>query len=307
MENKLNYALVGFFVILLTICFFIIIIWLSIGLSSKSYDHYLVFINESVSGLSIKAPVKYNGVNVGYVQSISLNSKNPRQVRLLLSIESDIRITVGTYATLDSQGLTGITYIELTGGTLDEPLLTKSADELYPVIKSEPSLMFRFDLVVDRLSRSMDDITVGIKEVLNSESIHNLNNTLENINKISELIYSESNELRSLIHHMDLTFRHTAEASKNLPELFSDLTLSVKKIDQITTDIHQVGVNANTTFTDSTLMIERMNEQVIPEFLNTVHKFQSALDYFQELSEKLSDNPSILIRGSVPVTPGPGE
>ena len=54
------------------------------GYSTKHYRMYAVYINESVSGLSVDAAVKYNGVDVGTVKSIQIDAENPQLVFILL-------------------------------------------------------------------------------------------------------------------------------------------------------------------------------------------------------------------------------
>src|SRR5438094_282825 len=99
MDTNVNYSLVGAFVILL--------------ISAIQYSHYLIYSQESVSGLSIDAPVEYNGVNVGSVRDISLDSANPHLVKLSLNISSSAPITNGTVATLTTKGITGVMFIAL--------------------------------------------------------------------------------------------------------------------------------------------------------------------------------------------------
>src|SRR4029078_9913112 len=100
MDNEANYTIVGLFVIILTIAVVITIIWLSSGLKFTQYTNYVIYSKESVAGLNIDSPVEYNGVNVGTVKNISLDARDPRVVRLLVSLESNTRITHGTVATL---------------------------------------------------------------------------------------------------------------------------------------------------------------------------------------------------------------
>ncbi len=76
--------IVGLFVVILTIAIVSIALWLTQNLQEKPYISYLVYMNESVAGLSIQAPVKYNGVDVGYVGNMKINLKNPQQVILQL-------------------------------------------------------------------------------------------------------------------------------------------------------------------------------------------------------------------------------
>ena len=117
METKVSYALVGGFVVILGTLLVAVILWLaSGGAFQKAYDLYLAISEESVAGLNLNAPVKYNGVDVGRVRQIRLDPANPEQVNLLFAIERGTPIRQDTVAVLKTQGLTGIAYVELSGG-----------------------------------------------------------------------------------------------------------------------------------------------------------------------------------------------
>ena len=77
------------------------VLWLaSGGTLQKKYDLYLAIVAESVAGLNLNAPVKYNGVDVGKVQNIQLDPENPERVELLFAIERGTPIKVDTVAVL---------------------------------------------------------------------------------------------------------------------------------------------------------------------------------------------------------------
>src|ERR1700748_1470493 len=103
MDSKVSYTIVGAFVLLLGLAFIFIVTWLSAGYSSKHYKYYYVETSESVSGLNPQSPVKYNGVQVGYVVSINLSKKNPSQVELLLAIDETVSIHDNTTAQIEVQ------------------------------------------------------------------------------------------------------------------------------------------------------------------------------------------------------------
>ena len=90
MERQVNYAVVGLFVILLGAAWLAISLWLALGDFGTNYTRYHVFMNESVSGLHLDAPVKYRGVEIGRVRDIGLNPLVPEQVQLTLDIEADV-------------------------------------------------------------------------------------------------------------------------------------------------------------------------------------------------------------------------
>ena len=105
----MNYAVVGAFVLALGAVLVAGILWIaSGGAFQKKYDHYLAIMEESVSGLNLNAPVKYNGVEVGKVRSIALDPVKPQNVRLVFAIERGSPIKQNTLAVLKTKALTGI-------------------------------------------------------------------------------------------------------------------------------------------------------------------------------------------------------
>src|SRR6185369_14184257 len=138
-ETKVHYPLVGLFVLVHSTVLIGIVLWLaSGGAFRQKYDTYLAIEDESVAGLSLNAPVKYNGVDVGKVREIRLDTDNPERVRLLFAIERGTPIKEDTVAVLKIQGLTGIAYVELSGGARESPPLRASAQSPYPVIRTKP-------------------------------------------------------------------------------------------------------------------------------------------------------------------------
>ena len=128
----MNYSVVGAFVLVLTAVAIAAVLWLASGGAwQKTYDVYLAIEDESVAGLNLNAPVKYNGVDVGRVRDIELDALNPQRVNLLFAIEHGTPIKEDTIAVLKTQGLTGIAYVELSGGAVGSPSLRTIAGNRY--------------------------------------------------------------------------------------------------------------------------------------------------------------------------------
>lgn len=217
MKSKVNYTLVGAFVVILVAALIIFIVWLSTGLSSKHYKNYLVIMHESIAGLSVKSSVKYNGVNVGIVKKISLNKHNPDQVRLVLQIEEHTPITEGTTAMLNSQGFTGITYLALQGSDTNLNPIPVLPGEKYPIIKSRPSWLFRLGTALQDLNRNMNQITHDINNVLGGENPELFRKILSNLSVTSQHLAAQSKRLDSILIN-------TARSSRAFPSLMNTLT-----------------------------------------------------------------------------------
>ena len=179
MDTKINYTVVGAFVLILSCAVIFLIIWLSVGINKQRYQNYIIYMNESVTGLNKGSSVKYNGVNVGFIKDLQINYDNPQQVKIIVSVEEKIPITDDTHATLMSQGLTGVTFIGLENTGTSTHLLVKQAGQPYPVIKTSPSLMFRLDTAITQLTKNLNQLL----NTDNKQAFKNIVNNLEKTHK----------------------------------------------------------------------------------------------------------------------------
>ena len=187
MNGKTNYVLIGVFVLLLTLTFISVILWLSAGGTGRVYKEYLVYMKESVSGLSRDNVVKYHGVDVGRVREIGLDPLRAGEVRLLLQIDEDTVLREDTVATLETQGLTGLAFINLTGGSAASPQLQARPGEKYPVIESRRSTWGRLDRAVEELVSNLIDVSKLLKVVLSEENKQSLTRTLAHLDNLTEI------------------------------------------------------------------------------------------------------------------------
>jgi len=121
MENKSIEAAVGIFVILGMIC----VGYLTIKLGKmqvigdNTYPLYARF--ESVSGLKPGAFVEMAGVQVGQVDSITLDNKE-KVALVKLKIKKNVTLEDDVIASISTSGLIGDKYVKLTPGGADEQL-----------------------------------------------------------------------------------------------------------------------------------------------------------------------------------------
>jgi phospholipid/cholesterol/gamma-HCH transport system substrate-binding protein len=164
METRANYVLIGAFTlagIVLGLAFFV---WLAKFQIDRQYAYYDVLF-EDVSGLSRAADVRFSGLSVGQVVSLELNNQGAGRVRVRIEVASDTPIHEGATAQLQSQGVTGVSLVSVSGGDSDKPLLRETAAGGVPVIPGERS-------VVQSLTEDAPDLlTESIKLVRDFQGI----------------------------------------------------------------------------------------------------------------------------------------
>ncbi len=197
METNINYTVVGAFVIALVAALVLCIVWLSAGLSADLFSNYEVLMKESVNGLAVDAAVEFNGVNVGSVKSIEISHKDPNVVVLLLKVKNTTPVTMGTRATLNMRGLTGIGYLALVDKGADPRPLIVLPPQRYPVISTAPSLLVRFDTALTKLNDSLHQVSVSIQSLLDQQNLHSIKQILQNMQETTQLMPQILQESRS--------------------------------------------------------------------------------------------------------------
>ena len=101
----------------------------------KRYDYYKIHFRETVSGLSPGSPVKVRGVEVGRVESITINEEDVEVVDVEIRVRRGLPILEGSVAQLATGGITGLKHIEITGGDKGGQRLESGAE--IPAIPSK--------------------------------------------------------------------------------------------------------------------------------------------------------------------------
>ncbi len=298
MEEKVNYTLVGLFVLVLGAGLVGGVLWLSSGKSyGKQYDIYQTYIKESVAGLDLNAPVRYLGVSVGRVQKIALAPNNVEEVQLTLAIKRGTPVKVDTLAVLKTQGLTGLAFVDLTGGGRDSPPLLAQNNEEYPVIKSGPSLMTRLESSVTLLLANLNRSSENLNAVMDEDNRRAFKRSLADIETLSHTLAARSALINATLSNAARTMENTARLSDELPQLVQHMQRSADDFDRMSNELSRAGTNASVAFTDGTL----------PEVQQLVTELRELTGSLRRVSGELEQNPSVVIYGKPVAKRGPGE
>lgn len=308
METKVNYAVVGLFVLLLSAALIGGILWLSAGQQYRAtYDVYVAYMSESVSGLNLNAPVKYRGVDVGRVRDIGLDAANPERVRLELDIERGTPVKTDTVAVLKVQGLTGIAYVELTGGSRDAPALKAARKQPYPVIKTGPSLLARLDTALSDVVANLNRTSANVNAVLDEDNRNSLKRALADLATLSHTLAGRSGTIDSGVADAAKTLQNTAQASAELPRLLERIGRSADAVDKLAADIGRTNAAAAETLQGVRTDVRRFTSESLPELEKTLAEVRALTASAQRVAKELEQRPNALLYGKQPAPPGPGE
>jgi len=221
METRAHYLLIGIFTLVSVGALVGFVVWLARLDIDREFTTYKIFFTDSVVGLSTGASVRYNGVPVGTVKSIQLNRDDPTKVRVLVDIDADVPINQGVEAELDILGLTGVAYIELSGGDTDAPPIEPlEGEEIATLPARQSALQEVFSGAPDLLKEATLAVT-QVSELLNDDNQAEIAGILKNVNTFTAGMAESTDEIQNIIKNMDDTiedFRGAARAINNLSE-----------------------------------------------------------------------------------------
>lgn len=178
----------GIFVVL------VVLTWIYFSISiegTPSGQKFYILFDEAVKGLTPSSLTYYNGIPIGKVTKIS-NEFGTNQVRVeILITEKGVKIfgdlktsegvKPGTRALLVRYFVTGIQYIDMTGGSAEHPLLTDGS-----VIPSEPLELQKWAKNADKMLGDVQVILENIEAATSPERLAPLYDTLSNLALLSE-------------------------------------------------------------------------------------------------------------------------
>ncbi|MEA1889385.1 MAG: MlaD family protein [Pseudomonadota bacterium] len=292
MESKINYTIVGLFVVVLTAALLGFAYWLTKGFGQQQYDSYYVHLSESVAGLNMDAAVKYRGVDVGTVVSIRLNPENPEEVELLLKINQEVPIKTDTTATISFYGITGLAYIELKGLDKDAPLL-KKAEGVIPVIPSRPSTFKRIDQSLSQLAEKSAQTLDNINQLLGDKNLKNFEDLLLESKGLAKDLRDQLKGIQLLVDNGVMMEKKVVEASQ--------------KVSAASTSIKQMA----DSFEQNTTGLSEEMTRGMRESFSSLNQLLSDLDILtgnlQTTIQNIKTSPGDLLFKRTQPRPGPGE
>lgn len=188
METKANYSIVGFFTVLVIIATFGFIYWMAEYGRGGPMAPLTIRIPGSANGLSVGSPVRFNGIQIGSVLSLSIDHDDPAFSVAETEVREDSPIRTNTKAVLEIQGLTGAAYVELAGGVGGDSLFKKAQETGKPAMlvadqSSVTNLLATADKIMQKADTAISDI-----QGFAADARGPLTNTLRNAEKFSNAL-----------------------------------------------------------------------------------------------------------------------
>ena len=278
MDPKPKYVVVGAFLLLFIAVSVAFVLWMYGYRGRGEYETYVILTEESVSGIRVGSPVRYKGVDVGKVVGIEIHPEDPNIIVIFMKIKKGVPIHRDTVAQIQPVGITGLSYISLSGGKEGAPYMVKIRGKSYPLVKLELS-------EIQKVSRSLPELLARANELLDRMNRMFNDRNIENFSAISENLKIATFELKKL----EKRISQLAEKYKTLGD----------KVEPVIGRLNSLIRTLNSTAVD-------FDNGTLVEIEKTLAESRKVLGQLEALTRRLKSDPSLILYG-VPGKRGPGE
>ncbi len=236
METKANYVAVGAFVLVCVIGLVVAVMWLAGVQYSQEYAYYQAYFKGPVTGLGTGTITRFNGIEVGHIKSLAFDPTDPQRVIVTMQVQPDLNIREDSVASVESQGFTGGSYVEISGGTADSPLLTAKDDQRYPVIRTKQSTLQQLEQSVPEVVAKLNSAAGRINDLLNDNNRKALAHVLANLDETTGTIARRSADIDAAIANANAATAQLNAASKSLAPTIDQAGLTIRKYGKVADD-----------------------------------------------------------------------
>lgn len=312
METRASHVLIGAFTLAVFALAFLFVLWLGKLRLAREWDYYDIVFQESVMGLTVGGAVQYQGIQVGEVRRLSLDPTDPNKVFARVRVGGGTPVKTDTKAKLAITGLTGVSVIQLSGGTAQAPKLTAKNGEEVPTIVADPSALAKLLASSEDIVTTVNDLLVRVSRLLNQENLDKLAATVDHLEKVTGRFAARDQDIDKAIGDL-------ASAAASLKTTLAKIDPMVTKLDALAAtgnkvlngEAREALANAREAlasikkFADDSEKLVGENRGAIRNFSSqglqqvgpALNDLRSTVKTLRELSEQLKDDPSSLLRG----------
>jgi phospholipid/cholesterol/gamma-HCH transport system substrate-binding protein len=236
METKANYVAVGAFVVACVIGLVVTILWLAGTQYSQEYAYYQTFFKGPVTGLGKGTVTRYNGIDVGRVTDLAFDPNDPQSVVVTLQVQPGLNIREDSVASIESQGLTGATYVEISGGTKSSPVLTAKPGQKYPVIRAKQSTLQQLEQSAPEVIAKLNVAAGRLNDLLNDDNRRALGHVLANLDETTSTLAKHSADIDAMLRNANQASAELRDASQDLKPTIAAADTTMKKYGKVADD-----------------------------------------------------------------------
>jgi phospholipid/cholesterol/gamma-HCH transport system substrate-binding protein len=304
METRAHYAAVGAFVLTMIVLAVGAVLWLARGELTTQYARYDIYFSGPVTGLRTSAVVEYNGVPAGKVSDVRIDPGNVELIRVTVDLDPNVAIKTDAAASVETNILSGVSFIQIVGGTQDAALLLPKPGERYAVIRSHRSRLASVTARAPQLLEKLIDTAERVNALLDEKNRVAFAESLDNFRAFTASLADRSKDLAELADNANATVRSLHGFIDNVDQSYAGPDGLGKQLSTAIADFDRVAKSLNDTNRQLQLAVQDVrpglrsfSTQTLGDIGNLIGETRQLVTGLSRLATGIERDPSRILFG----------
>ena len=324
METRAHYVAVGAFVLAMVALAFIAVLWMARSSLTTDHVRYDIYFKGPVTGLRQGASVEYNGVPVGKVDEIKIvpferkfvEEEEPgdttpadetapsSMIRVTAEIDANVEIKQDVRASVETNILSGVSYILIVKGSQTAPVLQAKAGERYPVIRAHRSRLAGVVARVPELMIKVDQALESANKLLGEKNQQAFTESLDNIRVFTAGLAERKQDIADLMANANKaagtlnTLLDNIDKSYSGPDgLGNQLTATIGNADRFVKNLTDTNRQLQQTLQDVRPGMRNFSQQTLGDVGTLIGETRQLISGLNRLTAEIERDPSRILFG----------
>lgn len=305
METRSNHILVGSVILALLASLAAFAIWLA-GLTGGKQKDYDIFFKSSVEGIAKGSSVSFSGVPSGQIKEIELWKPNPEFVRVRVSVDEDLPVLIGTTASIQGVGFTGVSQIQLYGAVKGAPPISEVGPAGVPVIPTKTAGLGALLNNAPQLLERLTTLTERLTELLTDENQRAFGKILTNTERLTGELANSGPEIKQTLVETRATIKAAGIAVEEIGKVAASTNILVSEEGRTTivelrktvAQAQKSMVSLDAAISDTRPALQTLSTQTVPEIGQLVRDLRIMSETIGSVATKLDSGGAASLLGA---------
>ncbi len=271
METRANYILIGAFALTGFVGILAFLLWFANIRLDRQFAYYDIDF-PTVSGLGNASDVRFSGLPVGQVVDVGLSPLDDGTVRVRIEVDAGTPVRTDSVATIEAQGVTGVSYVGISAGSSDSPLLSEVASADVPMIAAGQSVLQSLSQDAPEILAETLEVVRELRQLIGGDNQARVQTILENVEEASasfalalEDFSAVSDTVSSFAQEID-RFNTTLDTlTGDASEVMSTAGEALGEVDALAADARQLIATGSGTLSRANTTIDAAGIYIIED------------------------------------------
>lgn len=294
LETRAKFILIGAFTIagfIGVLAFFLLFARVELD---RRYDYYDIRFS-SVSGLGNASDVRFSGLPVGQVVDVRLSPDQDGSILVRVEVDGETPVRTDSVATIEAQGVTGVSFVNIGPGTPSAPLLAGTETDQIPEIEAGRSTLQTLSEDAPELVTETLETVKQLRDLLGGENEERVRRILVNVESASEDFAKTLEDFSSVTETVSTFAEQVRRFNATLETLSQDLSTTLETADETLVSISELSENAKTVVARGSETLEQTKSYIEEELTGTTSDVRETVVSLREQIAVLSEDAQTLM------------